>query len=82
MKTAIFAVPVANSTPQLPPFQPDETHDYGLDAGQHSGWSCLGQVPNAPTCLVRVRSSEATITAMKADPRYLWVEDVEEVEDA
>ena len=79
---AIFAVPVVNSTPKPPPFQPDETHAYGLGTEQGYGWSCLGPVPEAPTCLVRVTSSEATIDAMILDDRYLFIEYVEEIDDA
>ena len=82
MKTAIFAVPIINSQPQLPPFESDDPLEPVIGRVQGHGTSLLGQVPSAPTCNVRIRSSAAGIAAMKADPRYLWIEDVEEVEDA
>lgn len=44
------------------------------------GYSCLGYVPQAPTCLVLVEASPAAIAAMQVDPAYLFVEEV--VEDA
>jgi hypothetical protein len=39
------------------------------------GWSVIGHVPQAGTCLVRVWASEAALDALAEDPDYLFVEE-------
>jgi hypothetical protein len=64
----------------LPPMDSDtglQLHE--LVSGQiraGSGFSCVGHVPQAPTCIVLVDSSQATIDGMKASAKYLWIEDL------
>ena len=70
MASAIFIVPVVNNNPSLPV-------DDIFDGTEVHGWSCIGQVPQGETCLVRVWASEGTLDAMAADDAYLFVEDVD-----
>ncbi len=48
----------------------------GVPGLMDGGYSMVGRVPQAPTCIVQVDASAVTIAAMKADPAYLWLEDV------
>lgn len=74
MASAIFIVPVVNANPDLTPDQ--LLHD---DGGiLRGGYSCVGQVPAEPTCMVRVWCSDAQLDALAADDRYLLVEVLDE----
>ncbi len=46
-----------------------------LGTADGCGYSVIGQVPNAPTCLVRVWSDDATLDALAALPDVLFMED-------
>ena len=79
---SIFVAPLdAQSNPIVPPqdLQPGDT-GYALaytdaEGLRHGGWSLIGRHPFAPTVLIRVDSTDASIAAMKADSRFLFVED-------
>jgi hypothetical protein len=67
MASAIFVVPLRGDGPDIPITELSD------------GYSCIGNVPSAPgakTCMVRVWLSDEQLVAMKANPRYFWVEDV------
>lgn len=66
MESAIFIVPVVNSNPVVP------EEIYTGEEG--SGYSCIGNVPNAPTCIVRMWTDQAVIDWMAAGDDYLLVE--------
>lgn len=71
---AIFIVPIVNGSPDLAMEQL-----YYDNAGKLAGgYSCIGQVPNATTCLVRVYASDDQLDTLAEDDRYLFVEDVVE----
>ncbi len=58
-------------------FPPEESLP-SLESLQYAGgggWSCVGPVPVAETCIVQVDSSSETIATLKTDARYLWLED-------
>ena len=79
---ALFCVPFEPGGPVVPPMQQFDNTGYGLTYNDSltgemcGGYSCVGHVPQAPTCLVLIESSAETIAAMRVDPQYLWVEDV------
>lgn len=78
MASAIFVVPILNSSPDLPMDQL-----YYDNAGELAGgYSCIGQTPSATTCLVRVYSSEEKLDTLAENPNYLFVEDVAEPQAA
>jgi hypothetical protein len=72
MASAIFIVPFVEgvgaqlSMGQIAPNGPQEG----------DGWSLIGQVPQAPTCMVRIWASEAVLDELAENPDYLFVEDV------
>ena len=83
---SIFIAPfnMQEREPYIPPFESDEdgiqlyfTNDSGELEG---GFCCMSYVPN-DLVIVKVTAPESTITAMKANEKYLWLEDIEEVED-
>jgi hypothetical protein len=78
MRSAIFVCEIVNGSPVLPPMamSADSGFAYALGAGDGSGWVVVGNMPQAQTCLVRVTSSPATIDAMIADARFVYIEDV------
>jgi hypothetical protein len=78
MRSAIFVCEILNGLVVLPPMEinPDSGFAYALGVGDGSGWVVVGDAPQAQTCLVRVMSSSATIDAMIADARFVYVEDV------
>lgn len=67
MTSAIFVVPFRVGVGPTIAVDPGKTDGYG--------YSVIGQVPQAPTCLVRVWSDDATLDALAADPDTLYVED-------
>jgi len=71
MAKAIFVVPFTEGGPDL-----DIAQLVGNPPVDGYGWSCVDQVPQAPTCLVLVSSSDAVLDALAEDDRYLFVEDV------
>ena len=81
---AIFAIPFKDGQPQLPPMTADSPG--GLQLGEivngavrdGCGWSMIGPNPKNPltSCLALVDSSAATIAAMKADPSYVFIEEI------
>lgn len=72
MASAIFIVPLGEGGPQL-------DNELIFDDGTEGyGYSVIGQIPQASTCMVRVWSSDAVLTALAADDDYAFVEDVEE----
>jgi len=75
---AIFAVPMENANAVLPPME--ELH-YIEDRVLRGGYSLIGQAPQRGinSVLVLIDSSAATISAMYADPAYLWIETVREL---
>ncbi|MFA6305705.1 MAG: hypothetical protein WC651_03175 [Candidatus Gracilibacteria bacterium] len=80
MSSAIFVVPWAPGGPQLPPMESGDGYQlHYTDAGGvlRGGYSCIGHVPQATTCLVRVYASSDVLDMMAADPAYLFVEDVD-----
>ena len=91
---SIFVVPIDPETanPLLPPFT-CETKDgvqlhWDFDGNgnpRRGGFSRIGDTPpttKVPTQLMWLDVSPEVIAAMKADPTYLWVQDIEEVKDA
>lgn len=73
MASAIFIAPITDSGPQFDMEQLlTETPVDGY------GYSVIGQVPQAGTCLVRVWSSDAVLDALAADGNCEFVEDVED----
>ncbi len=69
---AIFVVPLRYNESDV---EPDfGGFDLGKEAG--NGYSLVGQVPQAPTCLALVDSSPETIAAMEASEDFLLVEEV------
>lgn len=65
----------------LPPM--DDSGDgyclhYVEDGVTKGGYSCVGLVPQAPTCVVQVEVSAAVLTSMQADARYLFLEEVQD----
>ena len=84
MPKAIYLVPIEASNPVLPPFQSDDGYQLWYDdAGTlRGGYSLVGHVPQAPSCLVLVEASDAVLDLMAADARFVFMEDVvEEVAD-
>lgn len=77
MSSAIFVAPVENNNPVLPSMSDPDDGSLHLSHGNGHGYSCVGLVPNAPSCLVRVYSDQSTIEAMATDPNYLFVEQVD-----
>lgn len=72
MAKAIFVVPFTEGAgPDL-----DIDQLVGNPPVDGYGWSCIGQIPQAPTCLVLVSSSEEVLDALAEDEAYLFVEDV------
>ncbi|HMR01765.1 MAG TPA: hypothetical protein PKA43_00175 [Candidatus Competibacter phosphatis] len=71
MAKAIFVCPFTEGGPDL-----DIAQLVGNPPTDGYGWSCIGQIPQAPTCLVLVSSSEEVLDALAADEAYLFVEDV------
>jgi hypothetical protein len=72
MAKAIFAVPFIDNNPQI---------DMGIVQGippvpNGYGYSCIGQVPQAPTGLVLIETSEDILDMLADHPDYLFVEDV------
>jgi hypothetical protein len=43
-------------------------------------WVHLGHESEFGTVMVQVKADEAVIAAMKADPAYQWLEDIEDAE--
>ena len=80
---SIFIAPMLNGSPDIPPFEAEDgiqlyfTNDKGELEG---GFCCMSYVPD-DLVIVKVTAPESTITAMKANEKYLWLEDIEEVED-
>ena len=71
MASAIFICPMSDGGPTLDMEQLlTETPVDGY------GYSVIGQVPQAGTCLVRVWSTDAVLDALAADGNYEFVEDV------
>lgn len=73
---AIFVVPIANSNADL-----DITQLVGIPPIDGYGFSLIGQVPQVGTCLCLISSSEATLNALDADPKYLFVKDITDGEE-
>ena len=71
MPSAIFIVPSTEAGPTL---------DLELiqDGTPGYGYSVIGQVPQAGTCLVRVWASEEALDTLTASEDVEFVEDVEE----
>lgn len=71
MAKAIFVVPIVDSNANL---------DIALLIGDPPvdgyGYSLVGQVPQAGSCLCLITASDTTLDALDADPKYLFVEDV------
>ena len=67
-----------NANAVLPPME--ELH-YIEDRVLRGGYSLIGQAPQRGinSVLVLIDSSAATISAMYADPAYLWIETVREL---
>ncbi len=72
MAKAIFVAPFIES--QGPDLDIDQL--VGNPPTDGYGWSCIGHVPQAPTCLVLVSSSEDMLDALADDEAYLFIEDV------
>ncbi len=68
MASAIFVVPFQIGLGPVIPL------DLGLVDGY--GFSVVGHVPAASTCLTRAWSDEATLDALAALPDVLFVEDI------
>ena len=51
------------------------------DAQEGDGMSCVGQVPEAETCMVRLTSTDEKLDAIAALPDCLFYADVPEVID-
>lgn len=77
MPKAIFTVPFPPET-NLPPMGANDGYclHYLDGAVLRGGYSIVGHVPEAPTCLVQVEASDAVLDQMALDPTYLFVEDV------
>ncbi len=78
MSKGIFVVPFPPESSLPPMHDPQggvQLH-YTEGGVLKGGYSCIGQVPQAPTCLVLVDASSAAIAAMQADAQYLFVEEV------
>lgn len=82
---ALYCVPFANGAPTLPPVYAAEKGAlqlaYEPAEGQvvHGGYTIKSYCPD-DTVIVLVDATEATHTAMKADPTYLWLEDIADAE--
>ena len=72
MASAIFIVPFV--TGKGPDLDMETITADGVVEGY--GWSCIGQIPQVPTCAVRIWASEATLDTLAENPNYLFVEDV------
>ena len=81
---SIFIAPMLNGSPDIPPFESEDgiqlyfTNDKGELEG---GWCCISYVPD-DLVIVKVRLPLITADYMKSKDKYLWLEDIEEVEDA
>lgn len=72
MASAIFLVPfVEGQGPAL-----DMATLTADETVEGYGWSVIGHVPQATTCLVRLWASDATLDTLAESPDYLLVEDV------
>lgn len=76
MPSAIFVVAVENTNPVAPPQEDQGDGSIYLNHGEGHGYSCVGEVPQTGTALVRIYSDQATIEAMATDAaeRYLFIE--------
>lgn len=70
MASAIFIVPMTDSGPTL------DMELISDDGSGGYGFSVIGQVPQASTCLVRIWSSDAVLDALATDEHIEFVEDV------
>lgn len=73
MASAIFIVPLVAGGPSL-----DLHRLITEDPREIYGYSVVGQIPSANTCLVRVWSSDTILDQLALDPDLLFVEDVTE----
>jgi len=79
-----YLVPIPPET-SLPParaevgvqLQYPRADDSGLWDG---GFSCVGDVPQANVCIVLIDSSPETHAAMQADPKYVFIEVIEQAD--
>lgn len=81
MNSAIFVVPLIEGIgPDLTMAQLGKVDGAVMPDG--TGWSVCGNIPEAATCLVRITATADVLDALATDGRYLFVEDVTEVEDS
>ena len=82
---SIFIAPKENNRPKnLPPFEAEGSPQlYYTEDGILKGGYSIFLMPDTPEgyCFVRLNAPEATITDRKNDAEWLWLEDIEEVED-
>ncbi len=80
---ALFICDFQNGYPVLPPMGADALGGpqlHFVEGGVlKGGYSMVGLVPQAETAIVQVEASAATVAAMGADPRYLFLEEVADV---
>jgi hypothetical protein len=80
---AYFILPCDNHIVDIPPMNCSEVGCLQLtyeENGQPKGGFARVS-PDAPTVMMLVWSSKEVIDAMKANPKYIWVEDIVEVAD-
>ena len=71
MAKAIFVVPFVDNNPAI-----DISLVLGISPPDGYGYSCIGHVPQAPTCLVLIVSSDEVLDTLSENPDYLFIEDV------
>jgi hypothetical protein len=66
--------------PDLPPCEAQDGPQLvytDADGVRHGGFTCLAMLPDSRV-RVEVTADEETIQAMKAEPKYAWLEDIPE----
>ena len=74
---AIFVVPFENNRAVIPPFESEDGIQlyYTEDGILKGGYAIVSYAPNN-TIIIKIKASEETIDAMKADEAYIWLEDI------
>jgi len=81
MARAIFSVEIRNANPVLPDMA--SLYEYeNENIRDGCGYSCIGYCPQLGRALVLVDTSAAQIAAMKASAEYIWLEDINNLNDS
>lgn len=75
-----FVAPYANGQPVLTLEDPSNPQSiiYLKDGVRTGGWAVLSIIE--PTVIIQIETSKTVMDLLKADPRYIWIEDISEDE--